>query len=194
LLGLFALWTRGAKGGIRSTWALFLSLPVLGTGLLGLAFAGITAPLSDVSTDVLDPPHFTQKADLSFGSNINEPPRIDRLMQLDYYQNLSGRRYALSTETITTHVVNQIVENGWTPAYESARPQGDGDWIMEASVRTNIFGFVDNVVFRITDEGNSTYVDMRSASNFGQYDLGANARRIAKFFKDLDVRVSQRTQ
>jgi hypothetical protein len=194
MFGLFALWTRGAKGGMRSTWALFMSLPVLGTGLLATLFATFTAPLSDISTDAVDPPSFTQKFEPAHGANINEPPRIDRLVQLEYYPYLTGRRYALATETIVPHVVKQIVEMGWTPAYENARLQGNGDWLMEARVNTSVFGFVDSVVFRITDEGTSTYVDMRSASNFGQYDLGANARRIESFLKALDVRVSQQTK
>ncbi len=39
----------------------------------------------------------------------------------------------------------------------------------------------------MTDEGDATYVDMRSASHFGQHDLGDNARRIDDFLSDLDA-------
>jgi len=47
--------------------------------------------------------------------------------------------------------------------------------------------FPVDAVVRMTDEGDATYVDMRSASQFGQHDLGDNARRIDDFLSDLDA-------
>ena len=194
LLGLYAVWHHAAKGGKRSACALLLCLPILGTGLLALMLVAMTAPLSDISTDTLESPHFSIVFDTSNGENINEPPRIDGQIQVQFYPYLSGRRYALATDTIVAHVMKQIAENGWKPSYEKARSIGDGDWIMEATVITPVFNFADDIVVRITDEGNAAYVDMRSASRFGRVDLGGNARRIEKFMKDLDVRVSQQAQ
>jgi hypothetical protein len=189
-LGFYALWHNAAKGGTRSAWALAFCLPVLSLGLLAAFMIATTAPLSDISTDKLDPPHFSGVVEPSDGENINEPPRVDAQMQTQYYPDVSGRRYALPVETIVTHVAKQVAFNGWELASEKPRYVGDGDWLIEATVKTNLFGFVDKVVLRITDEGNASYVDMRSTSNYGTYDLGANARRIKDFMQDLDVRVS----
>ena len=47
-----------------------------------------------------------------------------------------------------------------------------------------------DVAMRVTDEGTSTYVDMRSASRYGSHDLGDNAARIAAFLAELDAEVS----
>jgi Protein of unknown function (DUF1499) len=193
-LGLYAVWSRAAKGGKRSAWAFFLSLPILGLGMLALFLLVSTAPLSDISTDTLDPPHFTAFNEISNGANINEPPRLDRQIQTNFYPFLTGRRYALATETIVGHVERQLADNGWQLAYEKARTTGEGEWQIEATVKTPLFGFVDYVVLRITDEGDATYVDMRSTAKFGRYDLGGNARRINEFMKALDVRVSRQTQ
>jgi Protein of unknown function (DUF1499) len=194
LIGLYAVWARAAKGGKRSGWALLLSLPVLGVGLLAVALLVTTAPLSDISTDTLDPPHFSVPVNSADGANVNEPPRLDRQIQSTFYPFLTGRRYALTTETIVGRVMRQMADNGWVLLDKNARSIGDGEWVLEATVKTPAFGFIDFVVVRVTDEGDATYVDMRSAAKFGRYDLGGNARRINEFMKKLDIRVSQQSQ
>lgn len=58
---------------------------------------------------------------------------------------------------------------------------------IEAFVRTPVFGFVDHIVVRLRTNREGTQVDLRSASRVGEHDLGANARRIRRFFTDLDT-------
>jgi hypothetical protein len=74
---------------------------------------------------------------------------------------------------------------GWT-LLEAAEDLG----VFRAEAKTLIFGFVDDVEFRISlDENAQTRVDMTSESRKGKGDLGMNARRIRKFFRILDKRV-----
>jgi len=74
---------------------------------------------------------------------------------------------------------------GWT-LLEAAEDLG----VFRAEAKTLIFGFVDDVEFRISlDENAQTRVDMTSESRTGKGDLGMNARRIRKFFRVLDKRV-----
>lgn len=62
--------------------------------------------------------------------------------------------------------------------------------VFHAEARTAVFGFVDDVRFRISlDENAQTRVDMTSESRKGNGDLGVNARRIRKFFRILDQRI-----
>lgn len=56
---------------------------------------------------------------------------------------------------------------------------------IEATDRTLFFGFSDDIVIRITPLGRASRVDVRSASRVGRSDLGANARRIRAFFRQL---------
>jgi uncharacterized protein (DUF1499 family) len=58
---------------------------------------------------------------------------------------------------------------------------------LEATAATPVFGFRDSVVLRLRPSAEGTEVDMRSASNIGEHDLGQNARRIRWFFKQLDL-------
>lgn len=64
------------------------------------------------------------------------------------------------------------------------------DGVIEAVARTPIMGFRDDVVIRITPVGQGTRVDMRSASRFGNHDLGANASRIRSLLGDIDEVIS----
>ena len=76
------------------------------------------------------------------------------------------------------------------PASERAvEPVVQPETIIEAVALTPILHFASDVSIRITDEGATTYVDMRSASRFGRHDLGDNARRIAGFLTALDAAV-----
>ena len=189
LLGFSDLWRNSAIGGRRSALALALSLPVLAPAAMAGYLSQVTAPLSDISTDALDPPHFALPLTLIPGGNINEPPRLDETIQDKFYPDLAGRRYPLSADSIIVDVMTVIDDKGWQLKAPSAQSNGDTDWVIEASVKSALFGFVDDVVIRVTDEGEAAYVDMRSATRFGRNDLGANARRIADFMNDLDVRV-----
>uniref|UniRef100_UPI0025CD9FAA DUF1499 domain-containing protein n=1 Tax=Psychrobacter sp. UBA2769 TaxID=1947348 RepID=UPI0025CD9FAA len=58
--------------------------------------------------------------------------------------------------------------------------------IIEATDRTMWFGFKDDVIVRITDNGSERLVDIRSKSRVGGSDLGKNAERIHGFIEELD--------
>ncbi len=189
LFGLRALWREAAIGGRRSGWALAFSAPVLLPAAAAMWLYQTTAPLSDVSTDTQDPPHFSSHAPRGPGMNTNEPPRLNVALQKQYYENVTGRRYQLSSEGIAAQVGALVLENGWQPLFDKPVQRTTGEWLIEAKVTTTVLGFVDDVAIRVTDEGESTYVDMRSASRFGAFDLGANARRIVEFMNALDIRI-----
>ncbi|NIN34131.1 MAG: DUF1499 domain-containing protein, partial [Gammaproteobacteria bacterium] len=53
--------------------------------------------------------------------------------------------------------------------------------IIEAYDTSRIFGFVDDIVIRVSRQGSGSRVDIRSVSRLGKGDLGANALRISHF-------------
>ena len=187
--GFRALWKRAAFGGVRSAAAMAFAMPVFTLGLAVIFLTQTTPRLSDVSSDTANPPHFRFNADSSLYENRLEPPRINAAAQ-SAYKGLTGRRYSLSADMVAGHVQTLVQSNGWTTSATLPQRNGENEWLIEASVRTSLFGFRDSVVVRIIDEGEAAYVDMRSASGFGESDLGANARRIRKFMADLDLQIS----
>lgn len=62
----------------------------------------------------------------------------------------------------------------------------DRNGIIEATAKSRWFGFVDDVIVRVREEGGRTRVDVRSISRAGKSDLGVNARRIKHFLEALD--------
>ena len=68
----------------------------------------------------------------------------------------------------------------------TAESSGADERYVEALATSTVFGFESDVVVRIIEEEDGTLVDMRSASRWGSHDLGANARRIEEFMRDLD--------
>jgi uncharacterized protein (DUF1499 family) len=56
---------------------------------------------------------------------------------------------------------------------------------IEATATTPLLQFKDDVVIRITPSGDSTTLDIRSASRVGQSDLGTNGKRIRAFVREL---------
>jgi len=63
---------------------------------------------------------------------------------------------------------------------------------IEATDSTFWFGFIDDVVVRLTPETDGgTRVDVRSVSRVGLGDAGANARRVRNFLFDLADRLGK---
>ncbi len=180
-LGLKGLWKEGRVGGRRSLTGLALSLAVL-TPLMFSAYKSVTLPeLSDVSTDLSDPPMFT-------GETAH---RLNVEMQANAYPQVTGRRYELSAELVAAAIEEIIADEGWQVLNRSGNLASAKEFQIEAQALSPFFGFKDFVAIRVTDEDRSAFVDIRSKSGFGDADLGANAARIAKFLDALDERATK---
>jgi uncharacterized protein (DUF1499 family) len=57
--------------------------------------------------------------------------------------------------------------------------------LLEATDTSFWFGFVDDIVVRLTVDAGKTRVDIRSVSRVGQSDIGKNAARINAFLTAL---------
>jgi Protein of unknown function (DUF1499) len=177
LIGLIGLWRHGYAGGKRAAAAFVLSLLALSPFGLALYKAAGLPRLADISSDLTDPPQFAGAP----ASGLNPD------LQTAAYPNVTGRRYAMAGENLAALVERQIADNGWRVIERRGSLDSAGELLVEAEAVTFLAGFKDRVVIRVTDEGETSYVDMRSKSGFGSYDMGANAARIVKFMQALDL-------
>jgi Protein of unknown function (DUF1499) len=177
LVGLTGLWRHGYAGGKRAAAALALSMLTLLPFSFALYQAAGLPRIADISTDLADPPQFAGAP----ASGLNPE------LQAAAYPNVTGRRYAIAGEALAALVERQIAGYGWPVIERRGGLDGAGELLVEAEAVTLIAGFKDRVVIRVTDEGETSYVDMRSKSGFGSYDMGANAARIVKFMQALDI-------
>lgn len=77
------------------------------------------------------------------------------------------------------------------------RPDADSDWLqpiptyalLQFRTKTLVLGIPQDVLVRLSEEEETTFVDMRAATRDGDHDLGLNAELITRFLRDLDVRL-----
>lgn len=62
-----------------------------------------------------------------------------------------------------------------------------GDMVLQGETRSLVFGFTFDVVIRLREDAETTYVDMRVASRYGARDLGFSDGVAAAFLKALDA-------
>jgi hypothetical protein len=186
------LWKHGDIGGWDLSVGALVALLVL-TPFAVSAYGAVAYPtLTDISTDVDDPPLLAIAAGKRTpGMNrIETPTPAQGMLQAEAYPNVTGRRYELPFDR-TVDAVNAVLgRQGWIVYPVSPLAAEQGELTIEAQAYTLVFAFPVDVAIRVTDEDASSYVDMRSSSRYGRHDLGDNAARITTFLAELDAEVA----
>lgn len=198
-LGIVAgtsIWVRGRAGAVR------VAIGMIAAGVIWLlplsqipTYLALPA-INDISTDTANPPRFQQLAIArGTGTGANSPnyggERVARL-QASAYPDLRTLvvvdRPADEVFDLARRVVAGRKGLGWKILFEEPpAPRKPG--IIEATERTLVLGFVDDVVVRVTGTDTEARVDVRSASRYGRHDFGANASRIRRFLRELQSRL-----
>ena len=163
--------------------ALLLSTIAIAIPLSMLNKGKSVPPIHDISTDLVNPPEFVAIAPLRADApNPVEYAGVEAAtQQRAAYPELQTLNY-LQSKSELVEATKQVIDHlGWQLVNIDA-DQG----IVEATDRTMWFGFKDDVIVRITDNGSKRLVDIRSKSRVGGSDLGKNAERIHDFIEELD--------
>lgn len=163
--------------------ALLLSTIAIAIPLSMLNKGKSVPPIHDISTDLVNPPEFVAIAPLRADApNPVEYAGVEvATQQRAAYPELQTLNYPQSKSELVEATKQAIDHLGWQLVNIDA-DQG----IVEATDRTMWFGFKDDVIVRITDNGSKRLVDIRSKSRVGGSDLGKNAERIHDFTEELD--------
>ncbi|AEF54558.1 DUF1499 domain-containing protein [Marinomonas posidonica] len=146
--------------------------------------------INDISTDTEMPPAFlnvnfirsSNENDLAY--NPDWAP-----IQKKHYPNVKPVFTPESKQQVYYVVADLVQDRGWDVV---AKYPAAG--MIEATARTPIFGFRDDVVIRILQVDNDKVrIDMRSCSRVGRGDYGVNAQRIESFMTDLNTRLERST-
>jgi hypothetical protein len=197
-LGLVAatsIWVRGRTGAWSATVGLLLS------GALWLWPAAVMPTflalprISDVTTSTAQPPPFKVLASQR-GNGANSasyPGARVAALQMQSYPDLQTLVIPRSAEEVYEIILDLVRGRrglGWKVVAEEApqaRPPRAGT--IEATERTLILGFTDDIAIRVAGSDSEARVDLRSASRFGNHDFGANAARIRRFVRELSSRL-----
>jgi uncharacterized protein (DUF1499 family) len=193
--GGVAIWRLGLRGARRIVLAVLLGLGLLAAPAWA-AMQALTLPqLTDITTDIDDPPSFSRsRAALAARSGHvpRELPREARAPQREAYQQLIPIITELPAENAFDVALKAARSLGWQ-VVEHAPPGGrTGSGRIEAVATTRVLRFNDDVTIRIRPRVNGSRIDIRSASRIGRHDLGANARRIQAFANEVQLMLAAR--
>lgn len=141
-------------------------------------------PIHDISTDLVNPPEFVAIAPLRADApNPVEYAGIESAeQQRQAYPAIKTLHYSHPKAELMAAVEQAAKNLGWELVNTDAS-QG----IVEATDTTTWFGFKDDIVVRVNDQGDERLVDIRSKSRVGASDLGKNAERIGTFIEELNT-------
>ncbi|MFT6052855.1 MAG: hypothetical protein ACI9B9_002511 [Halioglobus sp.] len=148
--------------------------------LLSVATTGGDYPaIHDITTDVTNPPVFTQAPLLRHASanslDINEETLQS---QLQAYPDLAPLESPLAFEAAFAKAQQTAEALEWS--ISSSDPEKG---LIEAIDTTAVMAFKDDIVIRVWRQESTSRIDLRSASRVGVSDMGANVKRIRRFIK-----------
>jgi len=190
------IWRTGRRGvglaaaGFALAWAL-LAYPAY------LTLQAISLPiLNDVTTDFETPPTFMISAKAREARSGRTPPLPNpatEAAQKVAYPEIQPMMLDLEAVQAYQMALRIAKELGWR-IVDATPPnlRGDGVAHIDATDRSLVFAFVDDIAIRIRPLANQTRIDIRSVSRIGRHDFGANARRIRKFIAAVQESVQAR--
>ncbi|WP_395665934.1 DUF1499 domain-containing protein [Methylocella sp.] len=194
LAGLVVVWRTGRRGAGRAGTGLVLAALLLAYPAYMLARAAQGPRLTDLSTDLADPPafSFSRAAYAARGAPPPTPPASARAEQAKAYPKILPMLLDLDADDAFAALRRAVKSAGWK-VVEAVPPGGRmGLGHIEAIAASPILGLPSYVTVRLRPVVEQSRVDVRSASRFGPIDFGVNARNIAAFETALEAAVDHK--
>lgn len=192
---LLALFVSPRRGIVSALIA--LAIPLAGVSYAAYvrnAAQGIP-PIHDISTDLSDPPGFSQ-AVVDARAAVPQSNDLDLLnkrtgdgrafvdLQREAYGDIAPIETAVAPGMAWDAALALAREQGW----EIGRADRNAG-VIEATATSFWYGFVDDIVIRVRATEQGSRVDMRSVSRVGRSDIGANAARMRPYLVELRTRL-----
>lgn len=191
LLSLITIWRQGLSGIGHSVAAIAIGGALLAYPAYLAYQAYRLPPISDITTDFLDPPGFDAIRRLR--SRDTNPVQYAGLyaaeQQREAYPEISTLELKVSPKTAYDHALALVNKRRWLVMDAREPIAGRRDGRIEAVARTPVMGFREDIVIRVRGADEESRVDMRSSSRYGFHDIGSNAARIRSFLDGVDETV-----
>jgi len=185
VVGLVRIWFGGQIGAGQAFAGIAIALIGLALPLYYFSQFFLLPRLNDVETTPRQPMQFSQLAAQrpADANRIVEPDLAAAEIQEKAYPDLRPMELERSA-TETFDIVHEAVKRiGWTIVLNE--PPGEQPGRIEATDRTMVMGYTDDVLVRVTGDDTHAFIDVRSVSRYGMHDLGANADRIRALFAEV---------
>lgn len=136
------------------------------------------APIHDITTDLVNPPEFEVLDETRAGArNTLEYGGPDTAAaQTASYPEIGPLNTDLSPDAAYQRALAVAEDMGWEIVAADAERRR-----FEATARTRVFYFADDVVVVVSALGDGSRIDIRGVSRVGRSDQGVNAARIRAF-------------
>lgn len=187
---LVTIWREGHKGAGRALTGAMTGMLLLALPLWSLPDLMALPRIYEVSTDTRSPPEFQKVAAMRKGEanpvNFSAASIEEQVTAYPDLQPLTIKRSTAEAFSAVREAANTL---DWKILAEKP-PENGAPGTIEASDRSFIFGFTDDVVVRVTGDEKRAQIDARSSSRYGQHDLGRNAQRIRELFSEVQNRLA----
>ena len=182
------IWRTGRPGTPRIVFAVLVSLGLMLWPLIFLPkYEGLPS-INDVTTDMTNPPSFVEIAKRRQpGSNpVDYPGPAFARKQLAAYPDIKPIEIDRSTDEVFELAVEAAKRLKMEVVHQEAPDIAAGrPGLIEIADRTLILGLYDDVAIRVAGSEQHARVDVRSASRYGEHDLGRNADRVRIILKEV---------
>jgi len=181
VLMIYKLVKQGAKQALPYALCVAICVLPIGNMLYQVSQVKSLPFIHDITTDTVNPPPFLVATTLRASSDNSSEYDADIIQQqLDGYPDILPL-YSDKSLAKTFELVAASVESlGYKDIIR------DNDLAqLEFSDQTFWFGFIDDIVIRVSREKQKSRIDIRSASRVGKSDIGENARRIRAISQQL---------
>jgi hypothetical protein len=182
------IWVTGRQGAARVFCGAVVALALLavpaGVWVLSLSWP----PIYDVSTDLADPPDFTEAKDerQADANPIDYPGEGSAALQRKNYPDLKSLVLPRPADEAYELVLQALLKLKYKTTMElPPEAEQNTPGFVEFSDHSLILGLIDDVVIRVTDQDESSRIDVRSASRYGGNDFGRNAERVRTVLKEI---------
>jgi hypothetical protein len=190
-----AIWRSGARGLGAAFGGLFLAGLTLAYPTYLAALAVRYPVLSEVSTDIADPPDFSRSR-VALAARRGFTPKgvadAARAAQRAAYPDVEPIVVDIDLDEAIALVLKTGAARGWRLVEQRRSVGRSGDAHVDFLDSTRILGFDEDVTVRLHPLAGQTRIDMRAATRYGRHDFGANAQKIMSFADELQSQLDQR--
>ncbi len=189
------IWRTGRRGVGAAVGAAMIALLTLAYPSY-LAFEAVRLPvLSDISTDIANPPYFSLSRAAYEARKGFQPKGLApkaREAQRPAYPDVEPIVVDLDADEAFALALKTAKAVGWKLVDQ--RPPGGrtGEGHADFLDKTLIMGLDEDITIRLKPLTGQTRIDLRSASRYGRHDFGANAKRITAFAEELQTQLDAR--
>jgi len=189
------IWQTGRRGIGPMVSGFFICVCVLSYPLYLASKAALLPQMNDVSTDLINPPHFSSTANARMmrqGREHEDTSLQWRDEQRRAYPDVQPIVIDVESDEAFQLVQKTALARGWHIVEQTPPSKLNPISHIDAIAKSLVMGFADDITIRMTPLQGQTRIDLRAASGFGKHDFGDNAHHIIKFAQELQNQLDAR--